>query len=394
MGSDPAAAWHLLTGEYPPAPGGVSDYTRLVARGLAAAGDAVEVWAPTAPGPPADDSGVRVHRLPDNFGPRSLRLLDAGLRRRPGPRRLLVQYVPHAFGFKAMNVGLCHWLYRTRRRECVWVMFHEVCFPRGWGRPLRHNLLGTVQRWMARQAARAARRRFVATPYWDTLLRSIGHFPGPSEWLPVPSNVATAADPAAQAAIRAAVAPNGETVLGYFGTFPDHIAPLLSAILAELLRRDARCVALLLGRGGEEYAGRLRREHPDLAGRIVATGGLDAQPLADHLAACDLLLQPYPDGASGRRTSLMAGVALGLPAVSNRGRWTEPVWAESKAVALVNNDPSAWVAAAERLLADPTARAALGANACRLYQDRFAVERTIATLRARHFEDLRAGPAA
>jgi hypothetical protein len=45
------------------------------------------------------------------------------------------------------------------------------------------------------------------------------------------------------------------------------------------------------------------------------------------------------------------------------------------------------VAAAEQLLADPAARAALGANARRLYHDRFAVERTVATLRARAAED-------
>ncbi len=38
--------WQIVTGEYPPQPGGVSDYTRLVARGLAGAGDRVEVWAP------------------------------------------------------------------------------------------------------------------------------------------------------------------------------------------------------------------------------------------------------------------------------------------------------------------------------------------------------------
>jgi hypothetical protein len=38
--------WHVLTGEYPPREGGVSDYTQLVAHGLVAAGDAVDVWAP------------------------------------------------------------------------------------------------------------------------------------------------------------------------------------------------------------------------------------------------------------------------------------------------------------------------------------------------------------
>ena len=34
-----AIDWHILTGEYPPECGGVGHYTRLVARGLAAAGD-------------------------------------------------------------------------------------------------------------------------------------------------------------------------------------------------------------------------------------------------------------------------------------------------------------------------------------------------------------------
>ena len=71
--------WHVLTGEYPPVPGGVADYTQLVARGLAAAGDAVNVWTPQAPWSlsspvlsPSDDDGVTVRRLPDHFGARSL----------------------------------------------------------------------------------------------------------------------------------------------------------------------------------------------------------------------------------------------------------------------------------------------------------------------------------
>src|SRR5262249_13522359 len=39
-------AWHVLTGEYPPQAGGVSDYTFLLAQSLAAAADTVTVWAP------------------------------------------------------------------------------------------------------------------------------------------------------------------------------------------------------------------------------------------------------------------------------------------------------------------------------------------------------------
>ena len=43
--------WHLVTGEFPPQPGGVSDYTLSVARGLASAGESVHVWCPTSSGP-------------------------------------------------------------------------------------------------------------------------------------------------------------------------------------------------------------------------------------------------------------------------------------------------------------------------------------------------------
>ena len=35
--------WQVITGEYPPQPGGVGDYTAQVAAGLAAAGDEVHV---------------------------------------------------------------------------------------------------------------------------------------------------------------------------------------------------------------------------------------------------------------------------------------------------------------------------------------------------------------
>ncbi len=46
------------------------------------------------------------------------------------------------------------------------------------------------------------------------------------------------------------------------------------------------------------------------------------------------MIQPYPDGISSRRTSAMAGLALGLPIVSTSGHLTETIWAEHAAVVL------------------------------------------------------------
>src|SRR5262249_14239086 len=87
--------WAILTGESPAQPGGVADYTALVARGLADAGDGVTVYAPRlSHGKEHEAPGVSVVRLPDHFGPRGLLALDAALARRPRPDRILIQYVP------------------------------------------------------------------------------------------------------------------------------------------------------------------------------------------------------------------------------------------------------------------------------------------------------------
>ena len=53
-----------------------------------------------------------------------------------------------------------------------------------------------------------------------------------------------------------------------------------------------------------------------------------------HISACDLMLQPYPDGISTRRTSAMVGLAHGRALATTSGHLTESLWAESGAVAI------------------------------------------------------------
>jgi glycosyltransferase involved in cell wall biosynthesis len=376
------AAWHFLTGEYPPQPGGVSDYTRLVASALARAGETVHVWAPPAPpGPEEEEEGVRVHRLPGHFRPRDLRVLHAGLDALPGPRRLVVQYVPHAFGLKGMNLPFCLWL-QARREERVWALFHEVHYPFERGQRLQRHALAGVQWSMAALLARRADRVLVSIPAWEGMLWPRHRRAGPARWLPIPSNLPTRPRPGAPEALRARLAPEG-VLLGHFGTYGPHVAPRLEALLPPLLSRDARRRALLLGRGGPAFAEALARSHPALAGRLQAPGTLAAQDVVDHLAACTLLVQPYPDGVSARRTSAMAGLALGVPLVTNAGALTEDVWRHTEAVALAPSpEHDALVATTEALLGDPDARERRARAAPGFYAAHFSLERTLATLRA------------
>jgi glycosyltransferase involved in cell wall biosynthesis len=371
--------WTILTGEFPPQPGGVSDYTYQLATALAAAGDEVHVWAPPAPQMPGENGGVQVHRLPDHFGKRGRALIQAHLQSHKHAR-LLVQYVPQAFGYRAMNVGFCRWVRRSARTGIpVDVMFHEVAYPREVGQPLKHRFLAAVNRQMARWMCEAADRVFMSIPAWEKRLRDIGTSK-PMRWLPVPSNIPLEADPAAVAQVRTQF--EGKHLISHFGTYGGLLENDLRQIVSSLARVDASRTFLLLGRNGKEFAARLLKTFPELAGQIHATGQLDGPTVAAHLAASELVIQPYPDGLNCRRSSAMAAIALGLPVVSSIGKHTEPMWADSGAVALAATPAAADViATAESALADRHRRSMLGQRAKSYYQERLDLRFTIQALR-------------
>jgi glycosyltransferase involved in cell wall biosynthesis len=371
--------WHIITGEYPPQPGGVSDYTHLVARELAKAGDEVDVWAPRYAQSPEMDAGVRVHRLPRHFGPLGLVAVDRAVTTKPNDR-ILVEYVPHAFGLKGMNLPFCCWLY-ARRRWNIYVMFHEVAFPRRTAQPLRHNLLGEVTTLMAMLVGRSAARLFVSSLAWEAILRPLVGGRKPIEWLPVASTIPVIEDPCAIKAIRASLAADGQSLVGHLGTYGLPIRRYLETALPELLRGDHVSV-ILLGRNGAGLREAMVRRRPDSANHVRAAGDLTATQLSVHLAACDLMLQPYPDGISTRRTSAMAALAHGRPVVSTVGRLTEPLWTESGALVAVPAENSGALAPTTNgLLRDRPERQRLGLAARRLYRERFDIRHTINSLR-------------
>ena len=372
--------WLLITGEYPPRQGGVGDYVRQIAIALAARGDEVHVWAPESARGASADSGVELHPLPGDFTPRGLRALSRGLSRFPAPRRLFVQYVPHAYGYRAMNIPFCAWL-AARRADRVWVMFHEVAFPWGRGRPLSHNVLGAVTRAMAWGVASRADQVLVSTGSWVERLRALHVRLGPVLALPIPSNLPLSLTPAEREAGRLTrPGGNGAIVLGHFGTYGASVTDVLGPALESLLLKDERRTALLLGRGGDVFMRGLAGR-PGLAGRVVAPGELPPREVAARLSACDLLLQPYPDGITCRRTSAMAGIGLGLPVVTNAGELTEPLWRQLGPVALADRpDAGALAARAETLLASPEERARLGGRAREVYAEHLSIERNVEEL--------------
>lgn len=372
-------AWHIVTSEYPPDVGGVSDYTRQVAEGLARAGEEVHVWCPR----PADaHAGVHIHPELGSIRPSDLRRIDTQLDSYPAPRRLLVQWVPHGFGYHSMNIGFCLWLSRRSwAGDIVELMVHEAYSDFKLG-PLRHVAMACVQRFMTMVLLQTASRVWIATPAWERRLRAYAFGRQIAiTWLPVPGCVSPEGGAASDIVRREYAA--GVPLIGHFGSFGKDVTMLLEERLPSIMRHPLRPVLLLLGSGSLAYRDRLCERHPEWAGRVHAAGYVPAQQLSDHIAACDLFAQPYPDGITSRRTTAMACLSQGRPVVTTAGPSTEPLWAESGAVALAGAaDRVGFVTAVERLLEDPRQRASLGARGKELYLRSFDVGHIVESLRA------------
>jgi glycosyltransferase involved in cell wall biosynthesis len=376
--------WHVIAGEYPPQMGGVSDYTQALAASLTGYGDEVHIWCPPCDQKIAETNGAVVHRELGTFSPADLSRVGKKLDEFPAPRRILVQWVPHGYGYRTMNLGFCWWLWKraVRHRDDVELMVHEPNLPFRAG-AWRQNAAALVHRLMTVVLLRAAKRVWISIPGWERRLRpyTLGRRMQ-FQWLPVPSNVPTVDDLAGVAEVRRRYAGPQSVLIGHFGTYGTAIAALLKPILAALACDSADQTILLMGQRSLEFRQELAQLDPRLANLIQATGALPAGPLSCHLAACDLLIQPYPDGVSTRRGSFMAGISHGKAVVTTGGPLSEPLWNQTDAVALSPaGDTDAFLENVRRFRADASERRRVGQLARTLYRERFDLKHTVAALR-------------
>jgi glycosyltransferase involved in cell wall biosynthesis len=156
---------------------------------------------------------------------------------------------------------------------------------------------------------------------------------------------------------------------------------MLSASVPKAFERSPSSRLLLVGKGSVQARDLLIARSSLLSGRIHATGPLEPLEISAHLSACDLAVQPYPDGICTRHSSAMTVLAHGVPMVTTEGRFTEDLWRASDAVTLVRaGDGAAMASAVERLLGDTSERARHRQRALGLYRERFDLRHTVAAL--------------
>ena len=328
--------WHVITGEYPPQLGGVSDYTHQVSREFAKGGDRVHVWAPATHLEAFHEETAQVHALPAGFGVRWLRELDRQLRSYPSRRNILIQYVPHMYGWKSMNLAFCWWIFMQRKQN-VCVMFHEVAFPFRSGQRFRHGFLAIVHRMMAWVILRSVRHSFTSTEPYFALLQTLGNNETPISMLRICSNIPQESYQSDSLPARKEAGESGLFTLGIFSSFGAALNEFLEPRIGCLLE-NPKLRVLLLG-PGESLRESLAKQYPQAADRISSTGRLHVTQVPEHMRRCDALLQLYPDGASAARGTLIGAIASGLPVVTSSGPITDKFLLDSEAMLFSDGSP-------------------------------------------------------
>jgi glycosyltransferase involved in cell wall biosynthesis len=280
-----------------------------------------------------------------------------------------------------MNIPLARLISRLHDRP-IDVMFHEVAYPYRPESGFRYRLLASAQRYMARTVADRADRIFVAALAWKPLLETIVRHPLNVEWLPVATNLPLDIPRSDVESLRSDMGGRKAFLFGHLGTYGESVTSYLTHSVPTLLRASDDRHCIMLGRGAVAFRSELVAADSALASRIHARENLDPVALTQHIRACDAMIQPFPDGVNGRRSSLMASIALGVPTITTSGRFTEPVWKSGNGVAISEATTESFTRVAEDVFRSPERLRHLGRAGLNLYRDNFAVEHIIAKLRA------------
>ncbi|MBU6333028.1 MAG: glycosyltransferase family 4 protein [Chloroflexi bacterium] len=347
----------LLTGEYPPQPGGVGDYTWHLAGALGRTGWRTTVLTGAGPAAPG------VCRLPlAGWGPTAWRVLRAALAALQ-PDILHIQYQTGAYQMRPL-VNLLPWL--LRRRLPVAVTAHDVLVPYLFPRA------GALREWVNRRLFGDAVLTIATNQADAQTLRAWHPEPARVACIPIGSNIAVASDARARgSAYRTTLGLADDAALvGFFGLISRTKG--LIELLDALARLPATAHLVVIGGASpneddQQFAAAVRRhaERLGLTSRLHITGHLPPADVSAWLLACDLIALPFSDGASFRRGSLLAALTHGTPLVTTgAGGIAAPdgrVLRDGHEVALVPpGDAAALAAALERLLADRPTAACIG----------------------------------
>ena len=359
----------FVTGEYPPMVGGVGRFTAELARALQAQGARIAVLTDKQVTASTESDAVRVLPQRDRWGWGILTDIPA-CARAVGAEWVHVQFQTAAYGMHPAINALPYFLRRHGLRA-AWT-YHDLrvpyLFPKAGAR---------LRDWVTRLPLRAAEAVVVTNQSdWGSVREQTG--PGQLHRIPIGSDIESRQfSTAERSRRRAARGYVGEQlVLGYFGFLNASKGGLTLIESVAALAGEGWDVHLLMigervGASDETNFNYLQRVEASISdhgldGRVQWTGHQSDAEVAADFNAIDVLVMPYEDGMSLRRSTLTAALANGCAIVTTHPQAPTPELAADSDLLLVPpRDAAATAAAVRRIAADPGLAADLRANARR-----------------------------
>jgi len=315
------------------------------------------------------------------------------------PDAVVLQYSVFSYSYRGFPLFVRPALAAVRASGApVLALLHEYAYPWGrsglkgaaWALSQRAALRGVIGSSSAVLVTAPIRAEWLASRRW-LAEREIGLAPVYSN-LPPPSASASASASVSEQA------EDGTPIIGLFGyAYEGAASALVLDALALLRARGVSFRLQLLGAPGPASpaaeAWRAGAAERGLEEALSFSGVLPAQDLSDALARCDVLLHPEPSGPTSRKGTLAGSLASGtaLVAIDGPRSWQELT--DAQAALVVAPEPAALAEGIAGLLADPVARAALGARGGEFARTAMGVPRTARAVASALDGMLAAGPA-
>lgn len=349
----------LVSGEYPPQPGGIGDYTQQLGTALAARGHSISVFT-IADGhfqiiglrQPPTPAQVTVCQSLSGWGWASWSAVQAAIAT-THPDVLHIQYQTGAYGMHPA-INLLPWRLRNMPKPPrIAVTAHDLLLP------YLFPKAGAVRRWVT--ARLLADADAVVLTNNDDLAQAATMTCQPPTLIPIGSNIAVAPPPGYNRATwRTQLGVPGDMMLVAFFGLMSHTKGLETLLDALALLPETTRLLIIGGAAttaqDRAYAETFARTiaAKGLQARIIITGHCSAAEVSAHLLAADVAALPFTDGASFRRGSLLAALAHGVPTVTTQPARPLPRLGDGEHVLLVApGDATALAHTLTRLIHDP-----------------------------------------